>query len=342
MRGLKVAPVNADVVKTYLIAHNLLDKDHLIAKENGVVIFPLVREFSPPWEFDVDFVDLELEERVRGQSLREALSRTLTEAEMDELIASYDIVGSIAIIEIPERLVPKEHLIAEQVLRVNPAVKTVLKKDGGHEGEYRTQRLAFITGDDTRLTTVIENGIRLRVNVEEAYYSIRMSTERKRIANLIKPGEKVLCLFSGVGPYPVVFSKHTKASTILGVEINPVAHELALENVALNRCTNVHLMLGDAHEILPRLARDGQTFNRITMPLPHTAHEFLDDILAVSEPGAMIHYYSFRHESDFENAVEVVRQAFRKHGKLLEEYGIIKAGQHAPRIWRVCVDARVK
>ena len=264
----------------------------------------------------------------------------LSDGEMDDLITAFDIVGSIAIIEIPEALEGKEKLIGEQLMTANKNVTTVLKKIGGHEGEYRTQRMVCVAGEDTRETEVIENGVRLRVNVEEAYYSVRMSTERRRILELIKSGERILCLFSVVGPYPIVFSKHSQASELVGIEINPVAHQLAVENVALNRCTNVHLLQGDAHEIIPHLA-DGQTFDRVTMPLPHTAADFLDDVLTVSKPGTVIHFYSFQHESEFEKAVDILRAALRRHGKQLGEYSVVKAGQHAPRVWRVCVDMTV-
>ncbi len=342
MLGIKAALERAQQVKTYLVAHGLLDRTHSLARAEGAIIFPVVREFSAPFDFDVEFVDIELDEREQGQSLREAMSGALSEDEMRDLIAAYDIVGSIAILEIPPSLEAKEALIGETVMRINTAIRTVLKKTGVHEGEYRTQRMACIAGEDTRESVVIENGVRLKVNVEEAYYSVRMASERKRIIALVRPGERILCLFSGVGPYPVALSRHTQASRITGVEINPKAHELALENAALNRCTNVSLLLGDALEVVPRLAQDGQAFDRITMPLPHTAHEFLDAAISVSARGATIHYYSFQREGELGRALDAVRDAVRRGGRELVAHRTVKAGQHAPRVWRVCVDAQVR
>jgi tRNA (guanine37-N1)-methyltransferase len=254
---------------------------------------------------------------------------------------AYDIVGSIAIIDIMPELESKEQLIGQKIMENNKTVKTVLKKVGGHEGVYRTQAMACIAGEDTRETMVIENGIRLRVNVENSYYSIRMATERKRIAQLIQPGERVLCLFSGIGPYPITFSMHTPASDLVGVEINPKAHELAVENVARNRCLNVRLFCGDAHDIIPKLAENKEVFDRITMPLPHTADEFLDDLMAVVKPGTVIHYYTFLEEDQFNNAIPKLRQIFARRGYALARYDVVRAGQHAPRIWRICVDAEI-
>jgi hypothetical protein len=36
-----------------------------------------------------------------------------------------------------------------------------------------------------------------------------LSTERKRISELVKPGEKVLVMFSGAAPYVCVIAKKT-------------------------------------------------------------------------------------------------------------------------------------
>ena len=342
MQGLKVTFANAQQVKLYLVAHNLLDRRYSIARDGDAVIFPVVREFVPPFDFDADFVEIEADERIQAQSLRESMRPLLTAEEYEEFIGSYDIVGNIAILEIPDSLLLKQDLIAEKVMQVNKTVKTVLKKVGGHVGEYRTQQMEYLAGEDTRETLVIENGVRLKVNVENAYYSIRMATERKRILELIKPGEHILCLFSGIGPYPVTFSAHSDAADIVGVEINPRAHELAVENAAKNRCTNVRLMCGDAHEIIPKLVAGGERFDRVTMPLPHTANEFLDDVLTVIKPGGTIHFYTFLPDGEFNSAIPLLRQVCMRHGFELASYDVVKAGQHAPRIWRICVDARVE
>jgi len=341
MLGVKVPLTDAEQVKQYLRQHDLADTSYRSRRSEDAITFPIVRKFNSPWEFDVDFVEEEFEQHDHPEPLRESLRSHLSDGEMDNLITAFDIVGDIAIIEIPESLKRKELLIAEKLMYANKHVKTVLKKIGGHEGELRTQRMEWIAGEDTRETEVAENGIRLRVNVEEAYYSIRMATERKRVWMHVQPGEKVLCLFSGVGPYPITISRHTEASEIIGIELNSIAHQLAVENVALNRCTNVHLVQGDAHKVMRSLAADKQSFDRITMPLPHTAAEFLDDAVRVCKSGGTIHYYSFQAAGEFEKAVDAVRTACRRNGRQLDEFSLVKAGQHAPRVWRICVDAKV-
>ena len=43
--------------------------------------------------------------------------------------------------------------------------------------------------------------------MEDCYFSARLSTERKRVADLVKAGENVLVMFSGVEPYVAVIAK---------------------------------------------------------------------------------------------------------------------------------------
>jgi tRNA (guanine37-N1)-methyltransferase len=341
MLGLKVNIINAQQVKQYLIDHDLFDKRYGIKREGNTISFPVIREFSPPFDFDAEFEEGELDERQVAQSLREAIWPFLSEEEQKHIRTAYDIVGSIAIIDIMSELAAKEKLIGEKIMENNKTVKTVLKKIGGHQGVYRTQQMQCVAGEDTRETVVVENGIKLRVNVENSYYSIRMATERKRIAAMIKPGEHVLCLFSGIGPYPITFGMHTQADDIVGIEINPAAHELAVENLAKNRCMNIRLFCGDAHDVIPKLAENGEKFDRVTMPLPHTADEFMPDVMSVAKKGTIIHFYAFLEEDAFNKHVTMLREIATRCGFSLAKYDVIRAGQHAPRIWRICIDAEL-
>jgi tRNA G37 N-methylase Trm5 len=99
------------------------------------------------------------------------------------------------------------------------------------------------------------------------------------------------------------------------------------------------LLCGDAKEIIPKLVAAGERYDRITMPLPHTADEFLDVAVSISKPGTIIHFYTFLEEGTFNSAVPVVREACERNGYSLVKYDVVKVGQHAPRIWRICVDA---
>lgn len=174
-------------------------------------------------------------------------------------------------------------------------VKVVCKKTKIHSGVFRTKKVKILAGERRKTTTHKENNIRVNLNVETCYFSPRLSNERLRIANLVKKGESVLVMFSGIGIYSWVISKNTLAKEIYGVEINPFAHKFAEENLKLNKIGNVKLFLGDVKKIVPKLKKK---FDRIVMPLPKSAEEFLDVALKSAKKGTVIHFYDFLFEED--------------------------------------------
>ncbi|MBD3313879.1 class I SAM-dependent methyltransferase family protein, partial [Candidatus Woesearchaeota archaeon] len=192
--------------------------------------------------------------------LREALKEDLTEEELSKLKASFDVIGSIAIIDVPEELESKEKLIAQTLLDMHKNIDTVAKKAGIHKGEFRTQKLKIIAGKRSKETEAKENNVRLKLHAENVYFSPRLSTERKRIAELVKTGESVLVMFSGCAPYVCVIAKNSEAKEVYGVEINPAGHEYGLENLRINKIDNAKLFNGDVRDAVPKLKKK---FDRI-------------------------------------------------------------------------------
>ncbi|MBI4017258.1 MAG: class I SAM-dependent methyltransferase family protein [Candidatus Aenigmarchaeota archaeon] len=273
-------------------------------------------------------------------ALKKLLAHKLTKKQSALLRASFDIIGSIAIIEVPRELIKKQKIIAAAVLSLNPYIKTVAKKSGGHTGTYRRQKLVILAGEKTKVTEHKESGLRMKLNVETCYFSPRLVTERMRIASLVNPNEKILVMFSGVAPYPLILAKHSPAKNVIGIEMNPEAHKYAVENIALNKLQHkIMLYKGDVKKILPELS---EKFDRIIMPLPKTGEEFLDAALAKIKKGGRIHLYQFAEETKFTEAEQKVLQKCKQFGKKCTILQTVKAGQHAPRVFRICLDVEVK
>lgn len=274
-------------------------------------------------------------------TLKQALAGKLTKKELENLVSSYDVIGSIAIIEIPPALKKKEKEIGETLLGLHPNIKTVLKKAGMHKGKYRRQKLRVIAGKRSKTAVYKENNTMLKLDVEKVYFSPRLSTERKRIYQLVKPGEKVLVMFSGCAPYVAVIAKNTKAEEVYGIELNPVAHKFAEENIKLNKISNAKLILGDANEEAKKLSKKGIKFDRIVMPLPKGAGDFLGSAFLVSKKGTTIHFYGFAGKDEFRDKKEKVRQLCKKHGKKCRILRIVRCGHYSPGVYRICIDFRV-
>lgn len=244
MFALKAKLRDAEKAKALLVEKGLIDNSYRVKKDSKHIHFPLKEKVSLKG-FEVVEEDFEKQSRPAAKDLKSLLKDRLSENEFERLKSSYDIIGTIAILEIDEELREKEKVIAEALLESNKTINTVLRKDAAHGTEFRTQKMKFLAGIDTRETIHKENGVSIKLDVENVYFSPRLSTERKRISEQVKKGESVLVMFSGCAPYPCVLSKNADAKEIIGVEINPAGHRYGLDNININKLKNVELINGD-------------------------------------------------------------------------------------------------
>ncbi len=274
------------------------------------------------------------------QNLKYYLKNKLTKKELELVPSSFDIVGNILIFsEFPKELIKKEKIIGQTILKNYHHIKTILKKTKKYSGRFRTPKLKIIAGEKKKETICKENDVFVKLDVEKVYFSPRMSSERKRIAELVKPNESVLVMFSGSGAYPLVIAKNSKCKEVYGIEMNPIAHKYALENVKKNKFENkIRLFLGDVKKIMPKL---NKKFGRILMPLPKGGEEFLVLALKHIKNNGIIHFYDFLHEDEFYKAEEKVKEACNKSNKKYKIIKIVKCGQYSPRFYRICADFSV-
>lgn len=281
------------------------------------------------------------------------LSELLTEDEIKALGKSFDTVGDIMILEFrnPE-LAKKKKQIGEFMLNNYKNINVVAARAGMHEGIYRTQKLEILAGENRKETVHNESKARIMLDVENVYFSPRLSTERLRIAQQIKDGEKVLVMFSGAAPYVCVIAKNSKPEEIYGIEINPVAHDYALKNIKLNKISNARLFLGDARVVVPKIKEESKkyskkksseiNFDRIIMPLPKQAEDFLDVALTVSKKGTIIHLYQFLKKEEIPDlAFSRIQEACKKTKKKYQIISYRKCGQFSPSTFRVVVDFEI-
>ena len=278
--------------------------------------------------------------------LKELLRKKLSEKELEAMPRAFDVIGSIAIIDVPSELAKKEKIIAQMMLKEHKNIKTVLKKAGNISGRLRTRKLKWILGEKTKETIHNENGCRFKLNVETCYFSPRMSNDRLEVAKQVKPDENVLVMFGGVAPYAIVIAKNSKAKKVYSVEINKTASRYAKENVRLNKLGNVEIIQGDVKRIIPKLRKKGIRFDRIMMARAQLKEDFLKEALSVARKGCIIHFHDFLFEENIpEIALKKISDAVEKFSKQrgvrIESYKLLrwkKAGDIAPRKYRIRVD----
>ncbi|MEK6856147.1 MAG: hypothetical protein AABX66_03255, partial [Nanoarchaeota archaeon] len=252
----------------------------------------------------------------------------------------YDILGNIVIVKFDRKTkVAQKKKWALAFLNERKQVKTVLEKSNKFRGRLRTLTTKFIEGVKTKEVLYRENGCEFRFNTDSCYFSPRLSSERKEIADLVKKNEEVLVLFGGVGPFAIVIAKTGKSKKVVSVELGRECSKYALENVKRNKLENkVEIIQGDVRRILPKINR---TFDRVVMTRPNLKDSFLEVSFPRVKKGGIIHYYGFYREVDLDKMKEMIEKEAKKAERKIKILGIKKAGDIGVRTFRYRVDIKV-
>ena len=273
--------------------------------------------------------------------LKKALADIITEKETQELISAFDQIGSIIIVRIPDSLISKKKMIGETLLEQVKTTKSVFFQSSPVEGDFRTRNLEIIAGEDKTETEYKESGCRFIVDVEKAFFSPRLSTERERISNLINDNETVINMFGGIGMFPILAAKKNSCK-IYNIDINPTAAKLCEENIKLNKLKGDVISLnGDAADIIKSKLEN--TADRVLMLLPERSDEFLDSAILSLKKNGILHYYSHMHADRKQDAPKLSEEHFLKtskiNSKILNSKIVRPVG---PRFYQTVVDVNIQ
>jgi tRNA (guanine37-N1)-methyltransferase len=338
MIGIKIPKNMANDVRKILLKHSLLNLDARIKRENDFVIIPL----NEKPDLDIqkiigqkgEIIETTFEMQKRGpRSLKDYLKGKIDEETIDEIRGSFDIIGDVVILEIPDDLEKYKDLIGEAALKFTRR-KAIFRKNSEIKGIIRTRELEHIAGEDISETVHHEFGCRLMLDVKNVYFSPRLATERKRVADSVKDGEVIVDMFAGVAPFPVLIARNHDV-TVYAIDINPEAYKYAKRNIELNKVQNkVIPLLGDVREVLEN---KNIKADRIIMNLPGSAYEFLDTAMQHIKPGGIIHYYEF--SEGFEKPVERLKgAAYPRKVEILDKR---KVRSRSPGKWHMGIDAKI-
>ena len=310
VKCVRVERKKAEEKRRKLAAEEALDFSFVPARDAKFVYFAV--KGKPK---GAKLVEKKLQKREEhGKSIREEMRGKLSAKEAGELVSSFDIVGDIAVVEIAPALVKKQKIVADAILRNHHNIRVVAKKTGGTAGEFRIRPVKVIAGEQRTHTIYREGGCEFELDLNKTYFSPRLGTERGRIAALVAENEHVLVPFAGVGPFAIRIGRAVPSATVVGIELNPDAAEYFGKNVLRNRCENVSVVKGDVARVLP--GKFAGWADRIAMPLPKDAGEFLANAIPCMKKGGVLHYYSFGDSKNpYEKAEKEVKDAAAKLGR---------------------------
>lgn len=251
-------------------------------------------------------------------------------------IPSYEVIGDIVVINDLAKVEEKEAI--KGILHHHPSIETILLKEEGLSGEFRVGDYKKLYGEKTE-TIHKEHGCRYKVDPTRVYFSERFATERERVISQIEDGEKVLVMFAGIGPFSIMAARNSNPEKVVAIEKNPEGAKYLKENINLNNVEEiVEGIQGDVEYIVPDIGE----FDRIIMPLPESANEFLELAFEHTNYNGVIHYYRFLHNEDWNSLIDEINVVSDITNSGFEVSSKTICGQRAANIDRVCIDIEIK
>lgn len=331
MKCVKVPLKQLNDTRIKLMENGLMNMEYRIKAQDDFGYIPINDDVG-----EYEIVDIELEPLKRvPHNFAELLKDELSLEEIENLRTSFDTIGDIVILEIPRDLQDKKQIIGDAAFKFTKR-RSIFMKKSAVKGIIRIRDLEFLSGVDDSVTIHKEHGARLKLDVREVYFSPRLATERKRVMESVNEGEKILDMFCGIGPFPIVIARE-KDVEITAVDINESAIKYLDENIRLNKLKGqIKTYCGDARKVSDEFKTK---YDRIIMNLPGLAYTFLDVAVNLIEDNGIINYYEF--SNSYEQGIKRITDAANEVGKKVEIINCRKVKSTSPGEWHVAIDAKI-
>ncbi len=215
-------------------------------------------------------------------------------------------------------------------------VETIIKINS-IDGQMREPTIKILAGENNTETIHKENGCYFKLDLSKVMWAKGNNNERLRISKLVKKGETVTDMFSGIGYFTIPIAVHSKAEKINAIEINPNSHHYLLENIKLNNINKnrINPILGDCNIETPKYKAD-----RIIMGYVKTTHHYLNSAINGLKNNGILHYHETVPEKLIETRpLENIKKA--AENREVELINIQKVKKYSPGVWHVVIDAKI-
>jgi len=327
---IAVPRVDGEESRQALAEAGVLDDDYQIVGEEGTLYIPVTDPGGVPEGFETTTRDLPPRRTVE------------TPADILGDEPSLERLGDVVIVDEddPDRAAD----IANAVMASDLPARSVLNRASKIKGELRVRDWELLAeredADTDRSPTETvhrEYGHEFLLDLAAVYFSPRLATERHRVVSQIQPGEHVLDMFAGVGPFAIPAA--SRGAAVVAVDLNETAVDYCRENARRNGVSDLlTAVAGDVREV----ATDYHGWaDRLVMNLPHSADEFLETAVDLAGEECVLHYYDIQHDSDpFGPGIEAIRAAAEPaYDVAVETEHVVRS--YAPHEENVCLDVRL-
>lgn len=346
---LKVSASLGDRVRKALLRARLLDTDCKIESEDDMLFLPLLGKLETQKIHSIVGNEA-FETGVRRfvpvlrtpKTLKDALGGKLTEEEVGLLPRAYDLVGDIAVLEIPDEMSQYKQQIGQAFLAAHKSVSTVLAKKGAVSGITRTREYEFVAGNNKTATVQLEYGCRIAVDLAAAYFSPRLLEEHQRVAKQVNDGELVVDMFTGVGCFALHIAR-LSSSQIVAIDINPEAIKLLEQSIRMNRLKgDIVPVVADSRDYV--MDNFNRNADRVIMNHPSNSFQFMRQACQAVKKGGIVHYYEFVGvQNPEQQLVERVAGLIKSNGREVLEIGQVKrVRESAPHEYQMVADLIIR
>ncbi|MEM3926226.1 MAG: methyltransferase [Desulfurococcaceae archaeon] len=258
---------------------NIIDRSRKIASKGDKVLIPVSHVPSDI----IQFHEIGIEE-----------CPPLSRMTLNPKIPSLDVLKDIVIIRANALNNIDPNILVKNILNIYPNTRSIFIKKGTI-GEYRIPLLELLWGEPVEEVVVKEYGFLFKVRLREVYFNPRLSEEHHRIACMVKNGEVVADLFAGIGGFSIHIAE--KSSLVIANDMNPVAYDLLVENIKLNKkrlkgtIIPLNMDTRNVDQVLQNMRVD-----RIIANIPISSLNFHEVYKSILKPGGILHLYVLSSE----------------------------------------------
>ena len=346
--GIRINYSNVETLRKWLSTHNAIDQSLTFAKEKDFLTIPLtlsekdarklLSAYGKEIKFEIGTYKFK-EKDSRPRNLFEAVEESIPSTHHEFIPKSYDIIGDIVIVDIPEEISKYNEIIGKSLHDLFPSINTVYRKASSVSGEYRIRELELIAGVEKCETIHLEYGVKIYVNVCETYFSPRLGEEHKKVADSVKSNEHIVDLFTGVGSFPLHIAKRHK-TTVFAIDINKSAIECLKKSIQNNKFKGtIHPIHGDCRKAIKTIPKA----DRVIMNLPSKSLEYVSIACEILKPGGILYFYNFIPEGCTmeENFEELSKELAKSRWKINELLDFRKIRDSAPREIQACLEVSI-
>lgn len=280
------------------------------------IVDEIIRQSDPPWRI-----------RDLADRLRE---RGFTATEIERTPTSWSVIGEIITARFTD--CPRPEAVGEALLELHGNAHTVLGREG-ITGPEREPSVSVIAGRGETETVHQEYGIEYALDLSSVMFAPGNKAERKRMGEVVTPGELVFDMFAGIGYFTLPMAR--AGARVIATDRNPPATAYLEENSRRNGVSDrVSIYQQDCRNLSVPPSVD-----RVVMG-HYDAPEYLEVAVDALGQDGILHLHSVEPERDRWSHLEARLESAGTMPIEIRERRVVKS--HAPGMEHVVIDAEIE